>query len=311
MSIFPRLSSIAVGVALYATGMVVAALLAVWALQHIGATMLAQVRPLTDTRGARLAEVAPSRQAGTIVRREAAMTLLNDTWASQSQSGVRPVADPWFGGSSRNFSRRPYRERSWWGFEDENDSDHRSEGATFRTVCVRLCDGYYFPISFSVPSDRLQHDSNACRSRCGTQGRLFVYRNPGGTLEDMQDLSGRPYRQLPTAFLYRSEYIASCKCQAHPWESASLDRHRAYALAADARKGNKDAAKELQALRARMPQVTEAADHPAPTARNADPGTRFDDDRMGLGGRSQPRSSSPPQQRPGLLPDWFRRAFGG
>ena len=96
---------------------------------------------------------------------------------------------------------------------------------------MRLCDGYYFPISFSVTPDRLERDAQVCASRCGSQGRLFVHNNPGGSADDMVDLAGRPYRQLKTAFLYRTEYVASCTCQPQPWEAASQDRHRGYALA--------------------------------------------------------------------------------
>ena len=116
---------------------------------------------------------------------------------------------------------------------------------TYRTVCVRTCDGYYFPISFSVTPDRFERDRQACENSCGAQGRLFVYRNPGGDIEDMQDLQGKPYRQLRTAFLYRTEYVADCKCKAHPWEQQARDQHRVYALTAAKRKGDKAARAEL------------------------------------------------------------------
>jgi len=61
---------------------------------------------------------------------------------------------------------------------------------------------------------------------------LFVYRNPGGGIEDMKDLEGRPYNKLDTAFLYRTQYLSDCKCQPHPWEAEAADRHSKYALAA-------------------------------------------------------------------------------
>ena len=111
--------------------------------------------------------------------------------------------------------------------------------ATYRTMCVRLCDGYYFPISFTASRARLARDARACESRCGSEARLFIYRNPGGEPEDMTDLQGRPYRALPNAFVYRAHYNPSCKCQPHPWEAAAHQRHQSYALAAVAREGNK------------------------------------------------------------------------
>ena len=71
--------------------------------------------------------------------------------------------------------------------------------------------------------------------------------------------AGRPYRQLKTAFLYRTEYVSSCTCQPQPWDQASLDRHRLYALAAAANKGSKDAAKEMKALQAKLKEDARVA----------------------------------------------------
>ena len=136
------------------------------------------------------------------------------------------------------------------GREGEDDErvdgdDGQSPLATYRTLCVRLCDGYYFPISFATPHERLAGDADACESSCGAEARLFIYANPGGDVAEMTDLEGAPYTRLPTAFLYRTEYIPSCKCQPHPWEAEARQRHKSYALVA--------AAKKLQAPRAGKP----------------------------------------------------------
>ena len=125
----------------------------------------------------------------------------------------------------------------------------------FRTLCVRLCDGYYFPVSSATPASRLQRDSKVCNQRCGMEGRLFIHHSPNGSVEDMVDLQGRPYRALGTAFLYRREYVASCKCQPDPWEPVSMERHRGYALALAARNGDTDAAQQLKALQERLQEL--------------------------------------------------------
>ena len=69
-------------------------------------------------------------------------------------------------------------------------------GGTVRTVCVRLCDGYYFPISFSTTRGRLGKDEQACRSRCSGDARLFYYRTSGGSPETMVDRRGNAYADL-------------------------------------------------------------------------------------------------------------------
>ena len=81
--------------------------------------------------------------------------------------------------------------RSGWDGDDQ-----RPPPKTYRTVCVRLCDGYYFPISFSVTADRLGREQAVCESRCGTQGRLFVQHSVPVRRGQQYPVAGRPYRQL-------------------------------------------------------------------------------------------------------------------
>ncbi|MBN9011166.1 MAG: DUF2865 domain-containing protein, partial [Rhizobiales bacterium] len=88
-------------------------------------------------------------------------------------------------------------------------------GDTWRTLCVRTCDGYYFPISFSTEQSRFADDAQACAAACpGTPVALYVHRSPGEGVEQMVSLSGEPYTALPTAFAYRRSYNAACTCRA-------------------------------------------------------------------------------------------------
>ncbi|MGE0629957.1 MAG: DUF2865 domain-containing protein [Hyphomicrobiaceae bacterium] len=149
------------------------------------------------------------------------------------------------------WDRTDRRDRSGWSddwSDDEDDEEYRSPRitATYRTVCVRLCDGYYFPISFATSADNLQRDAETCSKRC-SGARLFYQRDPED-IESMVDLSGAAYKKLKNAFLYRTRYDAACKCKPHPWEPASLIRHRRYALQERIRKGDRTAVAELKAL---------------------------------------------------------------
>lgn len=108
----------------------------------------------------------------------------------------------------------------------------RPKPETYKTLCVRLCDGFYFPISRWTRRERFAVDAKRCEQSCPTGSRLFVHRNPGQDVVDMVDLDGRPYRSLPTAFLHRAQYVADCTCRGNPWDEASVARHRAYAEAA-------------------------------------------------------------------------------
>jgi hypothetical protein len=107
--------------------------------------------------------------------------------------------------------------------------DYRSDpvgpsvAATYRTLCVRLCDGFYFPISFAVPESGLSRDAEQCRASCGTEARLFYHPNPGGSVETMLDLAGRAYSALPSAFTYRKTLVAGCSCRPQALASPAAD----------------------------------------------------------------------------------------
>lgn len=89
-----------------------------------------------------------------------------------------------------------------------------TEGGTFRTVCVRTCDGYYFPISFATVPSRFGDDEKTCKSLCpASEASLYAYRNPGQDMNQAVSINGQPYTSLPNAFRYRQEFNPSCSCK--------------------------------------------------------------------------------------------------
>lgn len=143
--------------------------------------------------------------------------------------------------------------------DDDSSPWHDADRPTYRTMCVRLCDGAYFPISYATTRDRFAHDEAVCASRCGSTTRLFVFANPGGSTETMQDRSGHSYIALPTAFQFRKGAVAGCSCRAKPWEQASVQRHRLYALEQRMQEGKPVDVAELDVLRNRFGTGAERA----------------------------------------------------
>jgi hypothetical protein len=85
---------------------------------------------------------------------------------------------------------------------------------TYRTVCVRTCDGGYFPISFATVPTRFQDDERTCKSLCpATEASLFAYRNPGEDINQAVSITGQPYASFPNAFKFRTEFNPSCACK--------------------------------------------------------------------------------------------------
>ncbi len=135
---------------------------------------------------------------------------------------------------------------------------------THRTMCVRLCDGYFFPVSFATTSDRFDNDQRACERSCSSPAKLYVYRNPGQEPDDMVDLRGQPYKKLSTAFQFRRKLDLACKCNPHPWEQEATERHRGYAEVAAKTKTLRQA--ELEAKSTKPAKNFKKAQLPATSA---------------------------------------------
>jgi hypothetical protein len=89
---------------------------------------------------------------------------------------------------------------------------------------VRLCDGFYFPISFSTYRSHFTKDAERCEQSCPNRSRLFVH--PTGVSDEpahMRDLQGSHYGELPNAYRAQKQYVADCTCRGSPQEVA---RHR-------------------------------------------------------------------------------------
>ena len=94
-------------------------------------------------------------------------------------------------------------------------SDLGPQSGTFRTVCVRTCDGAYFPVSFATVPARFADDERTCKALCpAAEAVLYTHRNPGEDMNAAISIGGQPYTALPTAFKFRSEFNPSCSCKA-------------------------------------------------------------------------------------------------
>jgi hypothetical protein len=95
--------------------------------------------------------------------------------------------------------------------------------ASYRTMCVRTCDGFYFPISFSTLGSRFAEDEAKCKDQCAAPAQLFIYKNPGEEVEQMVSLAGEPYNNLKNAWRHRKQYIRGCSCKPEEYSQHEID----------------------------------------------------------------------------------------
>ena len=101
-----------------------------------------------------------------------------------------------------------------------NDGGHIRFSAPpgqYRTLCVRTCDGYFFPMSNASSPMDFDRDQKNCESSCpGTDVQLYYHRAQSEESADMiSPGSGMPYSELPTAWLYKQTGVAqpaNCGC---------------------------------------------------------------------------------------------------
>ena len=150
---------------------------------------------------------------------------------SQRRSVLAALAQNNCGPQYANAARGPgsFLE-SLFGNNNNNNSNPMTPGVdlgpqsgTYRTVCVRTCDGFYFPISFATVPARFPDDERTCKNLCpAAEASLFSYRNPGEDMNQAVSINGQPYSSSPNAFRYRQEFNPSCACKAagQTWSGA-------------------------------------------------------------------------------------------
>lgn len=98
----------------------------------------------------------------------------------------------------------------------------------YRTLCVRKCDGYYFPISNSTTRARFDTDASLCQASCPNAEVELFLQPVNQDANAAVALDGTPYTSLPNAFRYRKALDAGCSCrrQGQSWAEALADAER-------------------------------------------------------------------------------------
>lgn len=133
------------------------------------------------------------------------------------RGSIDELGDAGFRRDEQNVRRIPESIEGGW----VNDGGHIRYSAPpgiYRTLCVRTCDGYYFPMSSaSSPSD-FDRDQQNCRSSCpATEVQIYYHRRGQESDSMVSGLSGAPYSDLPAAYLYKQAGAptpAGCTCHA-------------------------------------------------------------------------------------------------
>lgn len=102
-----------------------------------------------------------------------------------------------------------------------------TRSAAGRTLCVRLCDGYYFPIANRSSRDRIKTDAETCQSMHAAEGQAELFVEPRlGDVAASASADGKRYGDLEHAFRFQNAYIPACHAQLKAGMAALNARYR-------------------------------------------------------------------------------------
>jgi hypothetical protein len=137
----------------------------------------------------------------------------------EAQARPRGLLDTLFGGNIRQEPSARIADAPLVPGPDEPVADAPTSTdvqahAGSKEVCVRTCDGYFFPIGYSGSGGRSGDLQEMCRALCpNAEVALYSY-PPSGDINEAVGADGAHYVDLPNALKYRKSVDdASCSCR--------------------------------------------------------------------------------------------------
>jgi hypothetical protein len=155
-------------------------------------------------------------------------------------SGPSNVFEALFGGIARLGAPSDDQQQPDARFQDHGDEPRQSAPSGEKgpvqahagsyAVCVRTCDGSFFPVSYSGAGSRADSLEDVCRSVC-PNADMALYSFPfGGTIDEAASPTGEPYANLPNAGKFEKSFDPSCSCRrkGQSWAEALADAEARY-----------------------------------------------------------------------------------
>lgn len=92
-------------------------------------------------------------------------------------------------------------------------------------ICVRDCDGGFFPAGFYANSANLEELDGLCKALCPNASVKLYTRSQWRNLDDAVSIDGARYSEHPNAFKFQTSYDPACGCKPpnKSWSEALAD----------------------------------------------------------------------------------------
>lgn len=92
------------------------------------------------------------------------------------------------------------------------EGEWRAQGGS-EAICVRQCDGGFFPVSYSAHRGNLQDLNSLCQAECPNAEATLYTKSTWRDVETAISLDGEPYMNLPNALKFQKQRVAACSCK--------------------------------------------------------------------------------------------------
>jgi hypothetical protein len=116
-----------------------------------------------------------------------------------------------------------YEEQS----QSDEEQDHTPHGGS-QAVCVRGCDGGFFPLNYSARRDPDQLN-DLCQALCPNASVRVYTRSPNKEIGTAVSLDGEAYSEMPNALKFQKTFDPACTCKpaGQSWVDALAGAERA------------------------------------------------------------------------------------
>jgi Protein of unknown function (DUF2865) len=122
---------------------------------------------------------------------------------------------------------------------DTPPEDDQTPRGGSQAICVRRCDGGFFPLNYSARTGNLDTLGELCTALCPNAEVSLYTRNPDNDVGTAVGADGTAYRDLQNAFKFQKTFDSSCTCKAkgESWVQA-LSQSDAERVLGQERKGD-------------------------------------------------------------------------
>ena len=95
-------------------------------------------------------------------------------------------------------------------------------------ICVRQCDGGFFPVSYSARRANLDELAALCKALCPNAEVALYTKSPWGELDSAVSISGESYGDHPNALKFQKTRVPACGCKPpdKSWAEALAEAER-------------------------------------------------------------------------------------